>query len=270
MSQRGDAKPRSFTRRSLGIRQFSHHSYGRCSYRSASPKTRACSGSAAVFSDRSWGRVQVCRMTMITKTPETRKSAAKRPKDSSAFETGQTAKGRPRKDSEKAAGTESAHAIKQQLDAVRREHAKLQQAIYEAAQVQRKLCAPRELVWDDFEIAGEIFPVRHLSGDFFKVMQLDSVLGLAVGDIAGKGLPAGIWQAHLMGLIKRSARRNSDAAAAVADVNRDLCLDQDEPPLTALFFARLDPHSNDLVYCNAGLPAPLVLRQSKTVERLEE
>ena len=179
-------------------------------------------------------------------------------------------KGSQKLPSTRGESAETIQSVKDELIAVCREHAKLQQAIYEAAQVQRKLCAPRELVWDDFEIAGEIFPVRHLSGDFFKVMQLDSVLGLAVGDIAGKGLSAGIWQAHLMGLIQRSARRNSDAAAAVADVNRDLCLDQDEPPLTALFFARLDPHSNDLVYCNAGLPAPLVLRQSKTVERLEE
>jgi serine phosphatase RsbU (regulator of sigma subunit) len=176
---------------------------------------------------------------------------------------------------DKAASTQgepaqTVQSVKDELIAVRREHAKLQQAIYEAAQVQRKLCAPRELVSGEFEIAGEIFPVRHLSGDFFKVMQLDSVLGLVVGDIAGKGLSAGIWQAYLMGLIQRSARRYPDPAAAVADVNRELCQDQDERPLTALFFARLDPQCNDLVYCNAGLPAPLVLRQNKAVERLEK
>jgi serine phosphatase RsbU (regulator of sigma subunit) len=153
---------------------------------------------------------------------------------------------------------------------VRREQAKLQQAIYEAAQIQRKLCAPRELAWGEFEIAGEIFPVRHLSGDFFKVMELDSALGLTVGDIAGKGLSAGIWQAHLMGLIRRSARRHSDPAAAVAEVNAELCQDQDEPPIAALFFARLDPQENELVYCNAGLPAPLLLRHNKAVERLEK
>jgi sigma-B regulation protein RsbU (phosphoserine phosphatase) len=165
---------------------------------------------------------------------------------------------------------ETVQSVKEELIAVRREHAKLQQAIFEAAQVQRRLCAPRELVSGQFEIAGEIFPVRHLSGDFFKVMQLDAVLGLIVGDIAGKGLSAGIWQAYLMGLIQRGARRHSDPAAAIADVNRDLCQDQDERPLTALFFARLDPRSNDLVYCNAGLPAPLLLRQNKNVERLEK
>jgi sigma-B regulation protein RsbU (phosphoserine phosphatase) len=209
-------------------------------------------------------------MNMIAKTPETRKSTARWPKDSSAFETGQTAKGRPRKNSVKAAGIESAHAIKQQLDAVRREHAILQQAIYEAAQIQRKLCSPRELVWGDFEIAGEIFPVRHLSGDFFKVMQLDAVLGLAVGDIAGKGLSAGIWQAHLIDLIQRCARAYVHPADVIAGVNRELCLDHGEPPITALFFARLDPLQNELQYCNAGLPAPLIMRRDASVDRLEE
>jgi serine phosphatase RsbU (regulator of sigma subunit) len=164
----------------------------------------------------------------------------------------------------------SIQSVRQELDAVRREQAKLQQTIYEAAQIQRKLCAPRELVWGEYEIAGEIFPVRHLSGDFFKVMELGSALGLTVGDIAGKGLSAGIWQAHLMGLIQRCARRHSDPAAAVAEVNGELCQDQHERPMTALFFARLDPQRNDLVYCNAGLPAPLLLRRNKTVERLEK
>ena len=207
---------------------------------------------------------------MIAKTPESRNASAKRVRNSSALETGQTAKGRPRKNSKMAATTESVHALKQQLDAVRREHAILQQAIYEAAQIQRKLCSPRELVWGDFEIAGEIFPVRHLSGDFFKVMPLEAVLGLAVGDIAGKGLSAGIWQAHLIDLIQRCARAYLHPADVIAAVNRELCLDHSEPPITALFFARLDPQQNELQYCNAGLPAPLIMRRGTSVDRLEE
>jgi serine phosphatase RsbU (regulator of sigma subunit) len=209
-------------------------------------------------------------MNMTTRTPEARNATAKRVKNSSALETGQTTKGRLRKNSEMATTTESAQAIKQQLDAVRREQAILQQAIYEAAQIQRKLCSPRELVWGDFEIAGEIFPVRHLSGDFFKVMPLDAVLGLAVGDIAGKGLSAGIWQAHLIDLIQRCARAYLHPADVIAAVNRELCLDHSEPPITALFFARLDPQQNELQYCNAGLPAPLIIRRGTSVDRLEE
>jgi serine phosphatase RsbU (regulator of sigma subunit) len=211
-------------------------------------------------------------MKVATKMPETRNAATKRAKDSSAIETGQTAKGHPRKNSEMATAhhTENVQSLKQQLNSVRREHAILQQAVYEAAQIQRKLCSPRELVWGDFEIAGEIFPVRHLSGDFFKVMQLDDVLGLALGDIAGKGLSAGIWQAHLIDLIQRSARTYLHPADVIAGVNRELCLDHSEPPITALFFARLDPQQNELQYCNAGLPAPLIMRGGTSVDRLEE
>jgi serine phosphatase RsbU (regulator of sigma subunit) len=211
-------------------------------------------------------------MNVMTKTQEARKAISKRPKDSSALETGQTAKRHSRKNSKMAVAShaESALLLQQQLDAVRREHAILQQAIYEAAQIQRKLCSPRELLWGDFEIAGEIFPVRYLSGDFFKVMPLDDVLGLAVGDIAGKGLSAGIWQAHLIDLIQRCARTYSHPADVIAGVNRELCLDHSEPPITALFFARLDPQRNELQYCNAGLPAPLIMRRGTSVDRLEE
>ena len=164
---------------------------------------------------------------------------------------------------------ESVHSLTRELDTMRREHEKLQQAVFEAAQMQRRLCAPRELTWGEFEIAGEIFPVRHLSGDFFKVMELGSALGLAVGDIAGKGLTAGVWQTHLLGLIQRCVRKHSSPADVVAEVNRELCLESVEAPLTALFYARLDPERNELVFCNAGLPAPLLLRHDGAVEPLE-
>jgi serine phosphatase RsbU (regulator of sigma subunit) len=200
-------------------------------------------------------------------TLDVRQSATRNRLERETKRKGDASQGLPATAKSLTAGIQS---VKQELDAVRREQGKVQQAIYEAAQIQRKLCAPRELVWGEFEIAGEIFPVRHLSGDFFKVMELGSALGLTVGDIAGKGLSAGIWQAHLMGLIRRSARNHADPAAAVAEVNAELCQDQDEPPIAALFFARLDPQENELVYCNAGLPAPLLLRRNKTVERLEK
>ena len=160
-------------------------------------------------------------------------------------------------------------ALTEELDRLRREQAKLQQAVFEAAQIQRRLCAPRELNWGEFEMGGEIFPVRHLSGDFFKVIELGAVLGFALGDIAGKGFTAGIWQAHLMSLVQQSARRNATPAEALAEVNQALCQSADEPPLTALFFARIEPRTNELSYCNAGLPAPLLLRSSKVVKRLD-
>jgi len=210
---------------------------------------------------------------MMMKTTETQNPSHKPARNGSPPGITHMVKGHARRNSSTSAAaalTDKTSSLHKELEAVRREHAKMQQAIYEAAQVQRRICSPRELVCGEYEVAGEIFAVRHLTGDFFKVMQLDGVLALALGDIAGKGLSAGIWQPHLMDLIQRCSRAYVRPADAVAAVNRELCLDQSEPPITALFFAQLDLERNELSYCNAGLPAPLVLRRDKSVERLDE
>jgi len=156
-----------------------------------------------------------------------------------------------------------------ELTALRREQSELHQAMFEAAQVQRKLCAPRDLCRGEFEIAGEMFPVRHLSGDFYKVFGIGSDVGLAVGDIAGKGLKAGLWLTHLMGLLRICARENPEPAAAMAAINHELCDEQGEPPMTALFLGRVNPQTGELAYCNAGQPGALLLRSGGALESLQ-
>ncbi|HEV8384062.1 MAG TPA: SpoIIE family protein phosphatase, partial [Candidatus Acidoferrales bacterium] len=160
-------------------------------------------------------------------------------------------------------------AMEQELAALRREQKELHQAIFEAAQAQRKLCAPRDLRRGSFEIAAEMFPVRHLSGDFYKVFDLGSRIGLAVGDIAGKGLSAGIWLAHLIGLLQICGREHPGPAAAMAAINRELTEEQDASPLTALFLGCLHVESGEFEYCNAGQPAALLLRRDGAVESLQ-
>jgi sigma-B regulation protein RsbU (phosphoserine phosphatase) len=161
-------------------------------------------------------------------------------------------------------------ALEAQLATLQREHDELHQALLSAQHVQRKLCAPRGLRRGRFEIASEIFPVRYVSGDFYDVLDLDGAVGLAVGDIAGKGLAAGLWFAHLLGLIRIHAGLLPDPAAAVAAINRDLCGVPTGPPTASLFLGRLDLRRGELVYSNAGQPPALLLRRDGRVESLRE
>ncbi len=55
------------------------------------------------------------------------------------------------------------------MEALQKDYAELHTEIFEAAQVHRRLCAPRLVRRGEFEIASEIFAVRHLPGDFFTV-----------------------------------------------------------------------------------------------------
>ena len=81
--------------------------------------------------------------------------------------------------------------LENQLATLKRENDDLNRTMYEAAQVQRRLCGPRYFRTGDYELASEIFPVRHLSGDFIILMQLGGDLVFTIGDIAGKGVAAG-------------------------------------------------------------------------------
>lgn len=165
---------------------------------------------------------------------------------------------------------ERARRAEEQLSQLRLEFAEVYRELYEGTQMQRTLSGPRMLRRGRFEIAAEIFPVRHLSGDFFNVSDLGDTMLLAVGDIAGKGLLAGMWFTHLLGLTSTYGESAEDPADALAAINRHMCNSRRKPPLTSMFLARLHWPSGELRYCNAGHPAPVLLRAGGEVELLRD
>src|SRR2546430_7827174 len=140
------------------------------------------------------------------------------------------------------------------LATLQKDYAELHTAIFEAAQVHRRLCAPRLVRQGNFEIASEIFAVRHLPGDFFTVEETDDGVILALGDICGKGLAAGMWTTHLVGLVRVHSNHMSDPETIVARVNADLSRMSALRPFASLFLAYLDSSSGLLNYCSAGHP----------------
>ena len=168
------------------------------------------------------------------------------------------------------AGQARKRALKQQLASLRHEHDGLSRAMYEGAQVQRRLCGPRQLRAGSFEFASEIFPVRHLSGDFITILPLQGDLVFAIGDIAGKGLMAAMWFTHVVGMIRRQISAVGDPAGALEAVECDLALTGLEIPLTTLFLARLNLATGVLTYCNAGHPPAVVIRESGGIQELSQ
>ena len=156
------------------------------------------------------------------------------------------------------------------LETLQKDYAELNTAIFEAAQVHRRLCAPSLVRRGAFDVASEIFAVRHLPGDFFSVEDTPEGLVLALGDIGGKGLAAGMWVTHLVGLIRTHTAANSDPETIVAGVNRDMEWLSAVEPLSTLFVARLDPNSGRLDYSSAGHPPALLLREQGNLELLSD
>jgi serine phosphatase RsbU (regulator of sigma subunit) len=156
--------------------------------------------------------------------------------------------------------------LKRKLAALQKDYADLHAAVFEAAQVHRHLCAPRHVQSGGFDIASEVFAVRYLPGDFFAVEESGGRLILALGDVCGKGLAAGMWTPCLVGLIRAHAAASSEPDAIVAAVNREFC--RMHAPLTSLFMARLDSAGGTVDYCCAGHPPAFLLRADGALQSL--
>jgi sigma-B regulation protein RsbU (phosphoserine phosphatase) len=163
--------------------------------------------------------------------------------------------------------TSGKRELELKVAALQKDYAELHTELVEAAQVHRRLCAPRLVRYHNFEIASETFAVRHVPGDFFTIEETSSGVILALSDICGKGLAAGMWTTYLAGLVRTHTAATPEPGAIVSGVNRDLCR-MSVAPLASLFLARLDPVAGRLDYCSAGHPPALLLRADGRLESL--
>jgi serine phosphatase RsbU (regulator of sigma subunit) len=154
--------------------------------------------------------------------------------------------------------------------ALQKDYAELHTELFEAAQVHRRLCAPGLVQYRDFEIASETFAVRHVPGDFVMIEETSRGVILALSDICGKGLAAGMWTPYLAGLVGTHTATLAEPEAILKGVNRDLCRMSAVAPLASLFLARLDPETGRVDYCSAGHPPALLLRGKGKLELLSE
>jgi serine phosphatase RsbU (regulator of sigma subunit) len=152
------------------------------------------------------------------------------------------------------------HSVAAQARVLENEVRSLRQDISEAAHLQHLLNGPRELRRGHFEIACETFPVNLISGDFCTIFDVGNKTVIALGDIAGKGLTAGMWFTHIISLVRFHAASTADPAAAMFAINNELCSLRLERPLITVFLASLDSTDNTLTYCRAGHPPPIVVR----------
>jgi sigma-B regulation protein RsbU (phosphoserine phosphatase) len=154
--------------------------------------------------------------------------------------------------------------------ALQKDYTDLHAALFEATQVYRRMCAPRFVRHNGFEIASETFAARYLPGDFFTVDDSDSGVILGLGDISGKGLAAGMWITLMLGLIANHRAKTVEPQAIISGVNSDLCRISLGAPLASLLLARLDTVTGALCYCSAGHPPVMLLRADGQIEWLSD
>jgi serine phosphatase RsbU (regulator of sigma subunit)/anti-sigma regulatory factor (Ser/Thr protein kinase) len=145
--------------------------------------------------------------------------------------------------------------LEQQVQA--REHERMEQELQVARLIQQTLL-PKELPeLPDWQLTTFYQPARAVGGDFYDFIQYeDGRLGLVVGDVTDKGVPAALVMATTRSIL-RSVIQETISPGKVLERTNDL-LFPDIPPrmFVTCFYAILNPRNGQLHYANAGHDLP--------------
>jgi serine phosphatase RsbU (regulator of sigma subunit) len=119
------------------------------------------------------------------------------------------------------------------------------------------------------ELHADMRPARNMGGDFYDFFFLDDDhAAIAIGDVCGKGIPASLFMAVVMTVLRMCAREENDVEATIARANALLCRDNATSMFATVFYGVLDLRDGTLDYCNCGHNAPLIIDEAGDIRIL--
>lgn len=161
-------------------------------------------------------------------------------------------------------------AVKQgREDALAR--ARLQQEMATARRIQERLLPSQAPSLAGWEVTGVSLPSLQVGGDYFDFLPAaPERLGLAIGDVSGKGVPAALLMSNLQASLKGQVLNQAPVSEVVARIN-NLLANSTEPHMFATFiYGELDTNAGTFISANAGHEPPLLVRRDGSVVWLTE
>lgn len=160
---------------------------------------------------------------------------------------------------------------KKRLDQTRHENRAMLRQLHLAASVQKRMLpvAPPQI--DGYDLAARYVPSYELSGDFYDFIELGDrgeTLGIAIGDVVGKGVAASLMMAGARASLRAFAQDVYDLDEVISRVNVNMARDTTVGEFVTLWYGTLEPESGRLTYCNAGHEPGLLIRDG-AITRLE-
>jgi len=122
-----------------------------------------------------------------------------------------------------------------------------------------------------FQIAGAWQPARVVGGAYYDVLAFGpETLGICIGDVAGKGMPAALLMSNLQAAFRGFASPSLAPQDLCERLNSLICRNIATDRFITFFYAQLDGAACQLRYTNAGHNAPIVAHRDGTHDRLLE
>ena len=133
-----------------------------------------------------------------------------------------------------------------------------------AREVQERLFPQSIPTLAGVSLAGSCRPALGVGGDYYDIFEMmESKVGLAIGDVSGKGVPAALLMASLRACLRTMTTfGEADLAQLMERLNQLVYESSAAHRYATFFFAVYDPSVRKLVYVNAGHNPPFLLRNN--------
>ena len=146
---------------------------------------------------------------------------------------------------------------------------RIEQDLHNAARIQHNFLPQQLPSVEGYDFADWYRTAQEVGGDFYDFIPLaDGRLGIAVGDVSGKGITAALMMAKMTGYVRFHAAEGAPPEVILQKINKAIAASDTEVFVT-LMFAILDSNTHELVLSNAGHLPPMVRRADGTVHLAE-
>jgi len=150
------------------------------------------------------------------------------------------------------------------------EKRRLEEELAIARRIQLRLLPARAPEIPGLDLAAFNHPSQEVSGDLYDFVTITSdQVGLIIGDVAGKGVAAGLLMATFRASLRAEIRNNYAISVILGKVNRLMWESVEETAFVTAVYGVLDWPRRRLTYSNAGHNPPILLRAGGRVELLE-
>jgi phosphoserine phosphatase RsbU/P len=166
-----------------------------------------------------------------------------------------------------------------------RKKERLDQELEIGAEIQRRLLPRQCPIMPGAVLAARCKPANRVGGDYYDFIATNqnkiqpktkgstatSRWGLVIGDVMGKGVPAGLIMTMMRGMLRGEVLHGNSPARILQNLNRVMYADlENSHRFVTLFYSEYNPHSRILSYSNAAHNPPLWWHAAtKTVTRLD-
>lgn len=143
---------------------------------------------------------------------------------------------------------------------------RIEHELVTAAKIQSHLIPNKIPQFSSYKIAARNIPSEVVSGDFYDFIPFpDSHLGIVIGDVSGKGIPASILMASARASLRAYLEEPHTVGKIITRLNRVLYRDIEATQFITLFYGTLDIQDGTFIYTNAGHNPPLLFRNNEII-----